>query len=103
MTRHVARRREAAERVRPENVEYLFVAEAPPADPSRYFYFEDVHDRDSLYLEVAKALFLSLSVDRLREQKTIFLERLRDQRIWLIDMAEEPILSRTDKVTYLES
>ncbi len=90
MTKEAAFRREAAERFRPDRLEYLFVAEAPPGDVSRYFYFDDVRQGDSLYLEVAKALFLSLSVDRLRERKARTLERMRDQGMWLIDVAEEP-------------
>lgn len=102
MSSNLARRRDSAERFRPSTVDCLFVAEAPPADESRYFYFEDFSTGDSLYLEVSKALFKSLNVDRLRAGKATFLERLRDQGLWLIDLSEDPIPGRASKSTYLQ-
>jgi hypothetical protein len=36
------RREEAAARYRPDSVDLLLVAEAPPSALDRYFYFEDV-------------------------------------------------------------
>jgi len=83
-------RREAAESFRPAHVDCLLVAEAPPADKARYFYFETVATQDSLYLEVSKALFFSLDTQRLRANKARYLSRLRDQGMWLVDLAEDP-------------
>jgi hypothetical protein len=43
-----ARRRDAAaRRYRPETIQLLLIAEAPPSALDRYFYFEDVPDHDS--------------------------------------------------------
>jgi hypothetical protein len=53
-------RREAAESFRPTPVDCLLVGEAPPANESRYFYFDT---QDSLYLEISKALFYSLDAE----------------------------------------
>src|SRR5205823_6407163 len=44
-----ARRRQAAERYRPDVVDLLLVAEAPPSAPDRFFYFEHVTTHDSLF------------------------------------------------------
>jgi hypothetical protein len=43
------RRARAARRYRPEKVDLLLVAEAPPSALDRYFYFEDVSEQDSLF------------------------------------------------------
>jgi hypothetical protein len=49
-------RQEAAERYRPEPVDLLVVAEAPPGAQDRYFYFEDVMEQDSLFRYVARGV-----------------------------------------------
>ena len=94
-------RREAAESFRPAHVDCLLVAEAPPADKARYFYFETVATQDSLYLEVSKALFFSLDTQRLRANKARYLSRLHDQGMWLVDLAEEPVPDPGGKPEYL--
>jgi hypothetical protein len=94
-------RREAAESFRPAVVDCLLVAEAPPTDETRYFYFETVATQDSLYLEVSKALFYSLDTERLRANKARYLSRLRDQEMWLVDLAEDPVPDPGDKFHYL--
>lgn len=95
------KRREAAERFRPGAVDCLLVAEAPPSDESRYFYFEDVPTSDSLYLELSKAYFLSLDVRQLRSAKAHFLDRMRSLGIWLIDLSREPLSKSNDKAWHL--
>jgi hypothetical protein len=50
------RRSEAALRYKPALVKLLLIAEAPPSALDRYFYFEDVRDKDSLFRYVAKAV-----------------------------------------------
>ena len=42
---------EAREKYRPENINILFVAESPPADVSRFFYYEKVFQHDTLFLD----------------------------------------------------
>ncbi len=41
----------AREKYKPEKTSCLFIAEAPPSDPDRFFYFEEVREQNSLYLE----------------------------------------------------
>ncbi|HJQ90712.1 MAG TPA: hypothetical protein VJ950_03330 [Acidimicrobiia bacterium] len=103
MSPSLTARREAAESFRPAHVDCLLVAEAPPANETRYFYFETVDTQDSLYLEVSKALFYSLDTERLRANKARYLSRLRDQGMWLVDLAEEPVPDPGAKPDYLNT
>ena len=51
-----ARRRTAAARYRPDVIDLLLVAEAPPSALDRYFYFEDVLTHDSLFRHVVEGV-----------------------------------------------
>jgi hypothetical protein len=44
----------SAERYRPDRIRLLLVAEAPPVEQSRYFYYGDVTQHDSLFRYVVK-------------------------------------------------
>lgn len=87
----------AREKYRPRVVRFLFVAESPPPDPKpgeprRFFYFEDVPDKDTLYLEMMKALYShGLDTFTMRTRKQIFLERFRADGYFLMDALDEPI------------
>jgi len=83
------RRRAAAARYRPDAVELLLVAEAPPKGLDRYFYFEDVSDHDSLFRHVVQAV---LAVEPSRSQKPVQLQRLADRGVFLIDLKPDPKL-----------
>ena len=50
------RRKKAAARYRPPEIELLLVAEAPPRELDRYFYFEHVPTQDSLFRYVSRCL-----------------------------------------------
>jgi hypothetical protein len=82
------RRREAAERYKPDSVDVLLVAEAPPGAPDRYFYFEDVQAQDSLFRYVARSI---LDEEPTRENKRELLAKLRDRGVFLIDLKEDPL------------
>jgi hypothetical protein len=82
------RRREAAERYKPDSVDILLVAEAPPGAPDRYFYFEDVQTQDSLFRYVARSV---LDEEPTRENKRELLAKLRDRGVFLIDLKEDPL------------
>lgn len=74
--------------------EILFIAEAPPADPERYFYFDRVDRHDWLYLALMRVLFADardLAVKELREQKPDYLERFREEGYFLIDASDLPM------------
>ena len=71
-------------RYKPKEIKFLFVAEAPPKEFSgRFFYFENVLDGDSLFLEIMKVLypkdFTLAKIVRLQKKK--FLEKFKRRRI----------------------
>jgi hypothetical protein len=83
-----ARRDRAARKYRPAAVKLLLVAEAPPSSLDRYFYFEDVSTRDSLFRYIARAI---LKVEPTRATKPDLLAGLRDRGVFLIDLKREPV------------
>ena len=83
------RRRERwARHFRPDHIATLIVAEAPPSDLDRYFYFPAVSTQDSLFRYVVR---LVLGMEPTRENKRDLLERLREARVYLIDLSPEPL------------
>jgi len=87
---------EAREAYRPDRIRLVFVAEAPPpADSDRFFYFENVHDADWLFLNLMRALYLDVSDTKLpkciRERKRELLERFRADGFYLIDASDRPM------------
>ena len=83
----VRRRHEAAERYRPERIRLLLVAHAPPERLERYFYFEKVFAKDDLFRYVIRGLFGPFPE---RSDKPRWLERLRTEGVFLIDLIEHP-------------
>jgi hypothetical protein len=82
------RRRQAAEKYRPGLVRLLLVAEAPPAAPDRYSYFDDVTRGDGLFREVVRG---ALDEEPLsRKDKPGQLGRLRERGVFVIDLFPEP-------------
>jgi hypothetical protein len=82
-----ARRRRAAARHRPTDVDLLLVAKAPPTALDRYFFFEDVRKQDGLFRHVASSL---LRRKPTRENKAELLAELCRRRVFLIDVVEDP-------------
>jgi hypothetical protein len=76
------RRRVAASRYRPNRVRLLLIAESPPADAARYFYFDDVTEADDLFEQVAGVMFEEQPTHR----KEPFLRELRRRGVYLIDL-----------------
>lgn len=83
-----SRRAQAAERYRPDRIRLLLIAEAPPADPDRYFYFHEVNAHDSLFRHVIRSL---LGVEPTRENKAELLAQLQQQGTFLIDLKPDPV------------
>jgi hypothetical protein len=81
------RREFAAQDYKPEAVDLLLVAEAPPNALDRYLYFTDVREQDSLFRYVCRAL---LGREPTREGKAELLTELRDRGVFLLDLQEEP-------------
>lgn len=87
--RAARRRRERwARAFRPEAVDLLIVAHAPPESLDRYFYFPNVPRQDSLFREVARAV---LKAEPEREDKRALLRKLREAGVHLIDVSLEPL------------
>lgn len=81
------RREQAAAKYRPEVVELLLIAEAPPSALGRYFYFEDVRRHDSLFGYVVRAV---LGIEPSRSEKSSQLRRLAELGVFLIDLKPDP-------------
>jgi len=81
-------RHAAAAKYRPERIKVLLVAECPPPRLSRYFYFEDVEHHDRLFWSIAKGVLGVVMKDR--AEKPRYLEQLRRQGVFLIDLKEDP-------------
>jgi hypothetical protein len=94
--RTAARRRRsaAAARWRPERVDLLLVAEAPPSALDRYFYFEDVRLHDSLFRHVVEAVL----GEKPTRDKAPYLEELRDRGVFLVDLSLDPFAGRREAI-----
>ena len=108
---------------KPENIKCLFIAEAPPDNEDRFFYFEDVREQDSLYMELMKVLFKppksgenlyeelfggkKIPVHTLRNEKVAYLEMFKEKGFFLIDALDYPMpshISKTnEKIKYLSN
>ena len=68
-------------------MQLLLIAEAPPADLGRYFYFEDVREQDSLFRYVVQTV---LGEPPSRAAKATQLVHLREAGVFLIDLKTDP-------------
>jgi len=89
----ITARAKAAARFRPGRVRLLLVAEAPPCDTSRYFYFDDVKNHDWLYVYVCRGLFGEVEIADLRARKGEYLHALCDNGVFMIDVAPDGMSS----------
>jgi hypothetical protein len=48
---------------KPEEVEWLLIAKAPPEALNRFFYFENVTEQDSLFTETMKVVWRDENMD----------------------------------------
>lgn len=92
------KRAQAAHKYKPAEVKTLLVAEAPPAAPDRYFYFENVASHDSLFRCVARGV---LSVEPTRTNKPHLLLKLRDDGVFLIDGSLDRVTPGTQLAQFL--
>ena len=85
----------ARNKYRPDHINVLFIAEAPPCALDRFFYFEDVKKQDSLFLEIMGILYPEakqryLNSGRDIELKEELLENFKLDGYWLMDLSEIP-------------
>lgn len=85
---------EAARRkYKPEKIDLLFIAEAPPNAIDRFFYYENVTEADYLYLGIVRALDEKSNVETktLRAIKKDVLLKLKECGIFLMDLCSMPL------------
>jgi hypothetical protein len=100
---------EAARRYLPQQLRVLFIAEAPPAfKVNRLFYFSELTDGDTLFLEMMKVLYPlevgyiqgsfrpGASVKQMRQRKPELLRRFQNDGYHLIDAYEQPMPDGAD-------
>lgn len=87
------RREEARLRHKPSHVRYLFIAESPPLDDDRFFYFEHVTRGDNLFLEVMRVVYPHrfTSAREVRVAKKDFLRRWQGDGFYLLDAVDDPL------------
>jgi hypothetical protein len=85
----------ARNKYKPSEVTTLLIAESPPCNPERFFYFEDVRTHDSLFLEIMGVIYPELKAAYLKskrdpELKAELLETFQADGYLLIDLSEVP-------------
>jgi len=87
--------RKAREKYKPKRVKVLFIAESPPPPNGkpRYFYFEQVHQHDNLFVAMVRALYGAdvVSLGRNSNTKIELLKRFKKDGYFLIDAVEFPL------------
>ena len=86
----------ARQKYKPSSVKILLIAEAPPNDIERFFYYEDVREKDFLFLGVVEVIYPELKKDyilkgRRPESKRFILNKLKSDGIYLIDLSDTPM------------
>jgi hypothetical protein len=88
---------------RPQKVKLLLIGESAPDDGGleenrRFFYAEKLTANDALFRSVVHAVFDVPHLDSRTDSKNVWLERLRDHGVFLIDLVPYPINGANKKV-----
>ena len=83
-------------RWRPEHVRLLLIAESAPDDGGdlanrRFFYDEYLTGKDGLFREVVRSLYDNPALQSGPNENTPWLERLKSDGVYLIDLAAVPV------------
>lgn len=85
-------REDARRSYRPDRIEWLLIAEAPPASLDRFFYYGDVNEKDFLFIETMKVLHPDRPDQEFRPPlKGEYLHRFMEDGFYLIDVFDSPI------------
>lgn len=81
---------------KPDRVKYLLIAEAPPDNIERFFYYENVRQHDYLFLGVAQALYPELKENflangRNSDIKKSILLKFKADGFYLLDLSDLPL------------
>ena len=99
-TDQISRITEARHKYRPEKVKYLLIGQAPPSNEDAYFYFENVPQGDSMFLEVMKVIqprqtTLYLNSKRDSFKKAYLLKEFKREGFYMMDLCNGPSDNRT--------
>ncbi len=91
---------EARNKYKPKDIKFLLIAESPPKyDSGRFFYFLNVKDQDSLFLEVMKVLYPSYfneyTIPQIRNKKGELLKEFKEDGFYLIDAVDMPMIKKS--------
>ncbi len=83
-------------RWKPDHVMLLLIAESAPDDGGdianrRFFYDDNLTGKDGLFRQVVRALYDNPALQSGPHEKTPWLERLKSDRVYLIDLAPVPV------------
>lgn len=86
----------ARKNYQPEKVKYLLIAEAPPDNVERFFYYESVSKHDYLFLGVIGVLYPEIKNEYLANKRDKGIKRkalvkLKDDGFYLLDLFEMPL------------
>lgn len=87
--------KQAREKYKPAKIKCLFIAEAPPDEMSRFFYYADVKTADYLFLGIINCLYPELKKKYISEKrpasvKELILRRFQEDGYYLLDLLEFP-------------
>jgi hypothetical protein len=93
----------ARNKYKPNPINVVLIAEAPPCNLDRFFYFEDVRVQDSLFLEIMGVLYPEekqsyLASGRDSSLKRDILENFQQDGYWLMDLSEIPTSLSNDPI-----
>ena len=86
----------AREKYKPKKIKYLLIAEAPPNNLNRFFYYESVVNHDYLFLGVTQSLYpelkdLYIENNRNSKIKKLILKKLQQDGFYLLDLSQVPL------------
>ena len=86
---------EARRKYRPEKIKYLLIGKASPINEDAYFYFENVPQGDSMFLEVMKVIqpkqtTLYLNSKRDSFKKAYLLKEFKREGFYMMDLCNGP-------------
>ncbi len=81
---------------KPNEVKYLLIAEAPPDSIERFFYYDNVDEKDYLFLGIVQSLYPDLkdkflATGRSSVIKNEILLKLKSEGFYLLDLSELPL------------
>jgi hypothetical protein len=95
----------------PSKPRIIFVAEAPPENLERFFYFEDVKTGDALFINLIRLLYPAYrqehggTLEQIRKEKSKLLKQFKEDGYYLIDALPVPIslkLSSKERVNLID-